>query len=201
MNYNPKVYIIDDDQALCESLSWLIGSIGLVSESFNSAEQFLNMFNTKLQGCILLDIRMPQMSGLELQEQLTARHNSMPLLMITGHGDINMAVRAMKQGAFDFITKPFNDQLLLEQIQKAIAKDRQNDQGRIERDKVNQRYIQLTPREKEIMQQIIVGKLNKEIAYDLGISTKTVELHRAHVMEKMQANSVAELVKLAMAIA
>lgn len=191
----PSVFVIDDDQALCQSLRWLLESVGLQVETYNSGASFLEKYNPERRGCLLIDIRMPGMSGLELQEQLIARHNLTPIIFITGHGDVPMAVRAMKAGAVDFITKPFNDQLLLELIQKAIAQDLNRPDIHQQR-QYAERMAQLTARELEIMKLVVNGKLNKIIAHELGISIKTVELHRAHVMQKMQVKSLAELVKI-----
>lgn len=190
----PTVYVIDDDPALCESLRWLMESIGLKVEVYSNAKDFLTHYHPEMKGCLLVDIRMPGMSGFELQDALIARHNRMPLIMITGHGDIPMAVRALKAGAIDFITKPFNAQQLLEQVQKAINQDSHRPEIP-EYTSLAKRFASLTSREKEVMERVVAGKLNKEIAYELGISLKTVELHRSHVMQKIQVKSLAELVK------
>jgi len=194
-DFTPTVFVIDDDQALCQSLRWLLESVGLQVETYNSGTSFLEKYDAERRGCLLIDIRMPGMSGLELQEQLISRHNLIPIIFITGHGDVPMAVRAMKAGAVDFITKPFNDQLLLELIQKAIAQDLNRPDIHQQR-QYAERMGQLTTRELEIMKLVVNGKLNKVIAHELGISIKTVELHRAHVMQKMQVKSLAELVKI-----
>lgn len=192
----PTVFIVDDDKELCQSLQWLLESMGLLVSIYNNAQDFLNAFKPTQLGCILLDIRMPLMSGLELQEQLNLRQNTLPIIFMTGHGDVPIAVRAMKAGAFDFLMKPFNDQLMLDQIQRAIVKHQQITAGSNQHTIANNRFKSLTPREREVLQLIADGKLNKIIADELGISMKTVELHRSHVMQKMQANTVAELVKL-----
>lgn len=196
----PTVFVIDDDDDLCKSLQWLLESVGLSVKTFNNGHDFLANFSTHVHGCILMDIRMPQMSGLELQEQLNLQQNTLPIIFMTGHGDVPMAVRAMKAGALDFLVKPFNDQIMLEQIQKAIAKNSEYMASNKYHADLCQRYTSLTAREREILQCIVAGKLNKVIAYELGISMKTVELHRAHVMQKMQATSFAELVKFYMLI-
>ncbi|CAM4443007.1 MAG: Response regulator protein TmoT [Legionellaceae bacterium] len=188
------VYVIDDDTALCESLHWLIESIGLRVRIYNNAKDFLNEYRPEMKGCLLIDIRMPGLSGYELQDILISQHNRLPVIMMTGHGDIPMAVRALKAGAIDFITKPFNAQYLLEQIQKAIQQDSARTQVP-EYTILSKRFSSLTSREKEVLEGVVAGQLNKEIAYDLGISLKTVELHRSHVMQKIQAKSLAELVK------
>jgi len=197
---DPTVFVVDDDQALCQSLSWLLESVGLNVETYVSGQAYLDNYEPNRKGCLLIDIRMKGMSGFELQEKLNLLGNRIPIVMITGHGDIPMAVRAMKTGAVDFITKPFNDQLLLDLIQKVLAEDAQRQQmtqvSDSNRSEIFERYTSLTTREKEIMERVVDGKLNKQIAYELGISMKTVELHRAHVMQKMQVKSLAELVKV-----
>jgi FixJ family two-component response regulator len=190
------VFVVDDDVELCHSLQWLLESVGLVPKIYNSSLDFLADFKrSPTNGCLLLDIRMPEMSGLELQEQLNLAPHALPIIFMTGHGDVPMAVRAMKAGAFDFLTKPFNDQTLLEQIHKAIAHQKELNISHKRSLLIQARLKLLTTREIEILKLIIEGKLNKEISFDLNISIKTVELHRAHIMEKMQAATVAELVK------
>lgn len=191
------VFIVDDDPEFCQSLQWLLESVGLKVKIFNHSFEFLEKESSILDksGCILLDIRMPQISGLEIFEQLNSQHNILPVIFITGHGDVALAVRAMKLGAFDFLTKPFNDQVLLEQIQKALAYNKKTAPAQQQYFLLNKRFDSLTKREQEVLALIIEGKLNKEIAYLLKISIKTVELHRSHVMEKMHANTLSELVK------
>lgn len=191
-----KIYIIDDDVELCNGLKWLLESIHVRSEVYHSAIDFLKAYKDDWHGCLLLDIRMPEMSGLQLQEKLLTLGNSLPIIMISGHGDISMAVRAMKAGAIDFILKPFNEQQLLEQIQKGIAISR-----KIEiKQSVLSKYNNLSAREKEILTKVLNGKMNKQIAYDLGISIKTVEFHRANIMQKMETNSMIELAKFELPI-
>lgn len=192
----PIVFIVDDDKEICESLKWLLESVGLIPQIFNNGPDFLALFKPIELGCILLDIRMPMMSGLELQEQLNIRKNKLPIIFLTGHGDVPMAVRAMKAGAYDFIIKPYNDQALLEQIQKAIINYQKEASDYKNHDTANSRFKLLTVREREIMRLITNGKMNKEVANSLGISMKTVEMHRAHVMEKMGVKTLAELVKI-----
>ena len=196
----PTVFIIDDDPAMRDSLRWLIGSVGLAGETFSSAEEFLGQHTPERCGCILLDVRMPGLSGLELLERLSKERGAVPVLILTGHGDVPMAVRALKAGAFDFIEKPFSDQLLLERIHKAMrldAKQRKELEGVR---KIEARLSKLTAREREVFEVVVGGKPNKVIASDLGLSQKTVEVHRAHVMEKMRAESLASLVKMAMLV-
>ncbi|MEQ8632385.1 MAG: response regulator transcription factor [Gammaproteobacteria bacterium] len=192
----PTVHVVDDDEAVRDALEMLIRSIGLPVKSFNSAISFLDQYDNEARGCLLLDIRMPSMSGLELQDELIARNSSLSIIFITGHGDIPMAVRAIKKGAIDFISKPFRDQDLIECIQRALlineeSRDRINLQHQI-----NENLAQLTQREKEIMDLMIEGLANKVIALELDISQRTVEVHRASVMTKMQAGSLAHLVKM-----
>jgi FixJ family two-component response regulator len=196
----PTIYIVDDDIDLCQSLQWLLESVGLVAKIFNNGLDFLAQFKPgEGAGCILLDIRMPQMSGLEVQEQLRVRHNTLPIIFMTGHGDVSMAVQAMKADAFDFLTKPFNDQVMLDQIHKAIAHHQKSTSTHKECAIFHQRLSSLTAREQGVLKEIVDGKLNKEIAFALNISIKTVELHRARIMEKMQASTIAQLIKFYLA--
>ncbi len=195
-NPQPTVFVVDDDEAMRESLTWLIESVGLNVETYASADEFLKTYYPGRAGCVLLDVRMPGMSGLELQGHLQKQQVTVPVIMITGHGDVPMAVRAMKAGALDFIEKPFNDEQLLESIRYALSVDgERRDEQRFKAD-VAQRLAQLTPRESEVMEMVTAGKSNKEIANLLKVSAKTVEAHRAKVMEKMAAGSLAELVRL-----
>lgn len=194
------VFVVDDDQAMRNSLKWLIESVGVQVESFSSADDFLAQYQPGRNGCLVLDVRMPGMSGLDLQEQLTQRNFQIPVVIITGHGDVPMAVRAMKSGAIDFIEKPFNDEVLLDAIRRAIAFGEQQRSHEIEHRQIQERLQHLTPREHEVMQMVTEGRSNKEIANSLGVSAKTIEAHRARVMEKMQAGSLAELVRMVLAV-
>ena len=190
------VFVVDDDEAMRNSLRWLVESEGLNVETFGSADDFLSAYYPGRAGCALLDVRMPGMSGLELQEYLSSRQLHIPVIIITGHGDVSMAVKAMKAGALDFIEKPFSDEQLIGSIRRALGVDadlRRRQRGRAE---VAARMAQLTPREHEVMLMVTDGKSNKEIAKALGVSAKTVEAHRAKVMEKMDARSLAELVRM-----
>lgn len=195
-NAETTVFYVDDDEAMCESIRFLMESVSLNIETFSSARKFLDSYDAERAGCLLLDVRMPEMSGLELQEQLRKRKINIPIIFITGHGDVPMATRAMKAGAVEFLTKPFNDQTLLDSIQNAIEIDTERRKIAFERDKIADRINRLTPREYEVMQCVIKGNLNKVTAYELGISSKTVELHRAKIMEKMKAKSLAQLVAM-----
>ena len=190
------VFVVDDDDAMRESLTWLIESVGLNVETYASADDFLKSYYPGRPGCVLLDVRMPGMSGLELQGHLQQQQVNVPVIMITGHGDVPMAVRAMKAGAIDFIEKPFNDEQLLESIRNALSIDDTRRDEQAFKAEIASRLAQLTPRESEVMDMVTAGKSNKEIANTLGVSAKTVEAHRAKVMEKMEAGSLAELVRL-----
>jgi FixJ family two-component response regulator len=196
-NNNSKVYIVDDDDAVRDSLRWLVESVGLKVETFASANEFLDVCDSSFSGCLVSDVRMQGMSGLELQEQLNLKDIKLPIIFITGFGDIQMAVHAMQAGAVDFITKPFNDQELLDRIQHAIEKGEQAWEQQVHSNLIKSRYDLLTPREKEVMAKVVKGKLNKVIAADLNVSNKTVEAHRAKVMEKMQAANLAQLIRMA----
>lgn len=192
------VFVVDDDEGVRESLRPLLESVGLRVQTYASAAEFLDGYDADASGCMLLDVRMPGMSGLELQETLVARGISLPVLVITGYADVPTAVRAMKTGALDFVEKPFNKQDLLEKIEGAIARDQQIKEASAERASILARMERLTPREAEVMGRVVAGQANKVIAIELGISKKTVEAHRARVMEKMDVRTVAQLVQASM---
>lgn len=192
----PTVYIVDDDEAIRSSLRLLMKSVGLQAETFASASEFFDQYRLERPGCLVLDIRMPGMSGLELQQRLVERGAVLPIIFITGHGDVPMAVRAMQKGAVDFIQKPFRDQDLLDRINHALEMDTQNRDTLLERKVISQRLSHLTPREHEVLDLVAQGKPNKVIAADLGVSQRTVEIHRSRVMEKMHARSLAQLVRM-----
>ncbi|MBE9526488.1 MAG: response regulator transcription factor [Proteobacteria bacterium] len=192
---NSIVFVVDDDEAVRQSTAWLIESIGLKVVSFSCADDFLKEYNNE-NGCIVMDVRMPGMSGLEAQEELTKREIDLPLIFITGHSDVPMAVRTLKRGAFDFIEKPFNDQLLLDAIQKGIKLNSDKVESLSKSETIFNNISSLTPRENQVMTRVTEGKPNKVIAHELNVSIKTVEVHRARMMEKMAASSVAELVKM-----
>lgn len=195
-NDHPIVFVVDDDEAVCRSLSVLIEDIGLEVRTFTSAQQFLGEYDSEQPGCLVLDVRMSGMSGLELQSRLKELGFEIPIIIITGHGDIPMAVEAMKAGALDFIEKPFRDQTLLDNIQKAIEVDAQMRRNRKETRDVQSRIQNLTRRERQIMALLVLGKTSKTIAYELGISQKTVDFHRANILDKAGVNSVVELLRL-----
>jgi RNA polymerase sigma factor (sigma-70 family) len=196
MATEPTVFVVDDDEAVRDSVSWLIQSIGVNVKTYSSANAFLLDYDPGIPGCIILDVRMPGMSGLDLHEKLMGYELSNPIIYITGHGDVPMAVRAMKAGAVDFIGKPFNDQALLDRVQQAIDRDTQNRADKHKRLEIKARWKRLTPREREVMEMVIAGKSNKTIAAQLGVSSKTVEAHRAKFMEKMQASSLPDLMRI-----
>ena len=193
---NQKVMVVDDDSGVRNAMRILLKSVGLDSVLYASAQEFLAAYQPAQPGCLLLDIRMPGMSGLELQQQLNLRGAVIPVIFMTGHGDVPMAVEAMQQGAFDFLQKPFRDQDLLDRIQKAIAKDAQSRASLGEHERIRAHLQTLTAREREVLDLMTQGKQNKVIAQDLGVSPRTIEIHRARVMEKMNAQSVAELVRM-----
>ena len=192
---SPLVYLVDDDEAVRDSLGILLRSVGLASEVYASALEFLEHFDPQRHACLVADIRMPGLSGLELQQRLNEQHADIPIIFITGHGDVPMAVTAMKSGATDFIQKPFRDQDLLDRIAKALEIDRARRASRAEGDAIRERLALLTPRETEVMERVVKGQANKVIAMDLGVSQRTVELHRARVMRKLRMRSLAELVQ------
>jgi len=198
MTDKPIVYVIDDDTAIRRFLRSLITSVDLHVEVFDSAQSFLSEYVRGTTGCILLDIRMPGMSGLELQKEMTVRSISLPLIFLTGHGDVQIAVNAMKNGAFDFIEKPFKNDLLLDSVQKAVALGLSADISRAEKVTVENLISRLTVRERQVMNMVVDGDTNKAIAGKFKISERTVENHRASMMKKMKARSLADLVKMLM---
>lgn len=191
------VYVVDDDDAVRDSLAMLLRSVDLPVETFDSGIAFLEKFRPEMSGCLILDIRMPKMSGIEVQQKLRELGCRLPVIFITGHGDIPMAVQAIKEGAADFIQKPFRDQELLDRIHEALATDTAQRSAETLRATLATRYDSLTDREREVMLMVVAGKANKVVALDLNLSQRTVEIHRARVMEKMQARSLADLVKMA----
>ena len=194
----PTVFIVDDDAAIRFAMQALMDSANLGHEIFESGDEFLEKVTEQRPGCLVLDIRMPGLGGLELQEELIKRGNTLPIIFITGHGDVPMAVEAMQKGAVDFIQKPFRDQELLDRIREALATDEERREEQQLHAEVNERLSRLTNREREVFDLVVTGKPNKVIAYELGVSQRTVEIHRARVMEKMQARSLADLVKMHM---
>ena len=194
------VYVVDDDEAVRDSLKWLLEGVSYTVRTFDSAESFLAGFDPKAIACLVLDVRMPGMSGLELQEELLSRKLDLPLIFITGHGDVPMAVNTMKKGAADFIEKPFDQAKLKAQVERMHPQAREA-ASRRERERINQALMsRLTAREQQVLERIMAGRLNKQIADDLGISIKTVEAHRANIMDKLKANTVADLMRVALAV-
>jgi len=192
------IYVVDDDEAMRDSMNWLLEGEGYAVACFESGEHFLAAFRDDMRGCLVLDVRMPEMSGLELHEHLADRGSALPVIFVTGHGDVPMAVGALQRGACDFIEKPFHNEDLLARIQRALSVDCEQATRRRRTDAITQRLELLTQREREVMDLVVAGKLNKQIADTLDISMKTVEAHRARVMDKMGARTLAELVRVVM---
>jgi FixJ family two-component response regulator len=198
MNHpTPTVFVVDDDSAVLKSLTRLLRSAGLTVATFSSPRDFLDRHDPMLPGCLVLDVAMPGLNGFELQKEICAGGHERSIVFLTGHGDIPMSVQAMKGGAVDFLTKPVNDSDLLTAVRAAIEKDRVDRQNRAEVDEIEHRLQTLTPREREVLEHVISGQLNKQTAAELGTVEKTIKVHRARVMEKLKVKSVAELVRLA----
>jgi two-component system, LuxR family, response regulator FixJ len=195
-----SVFIIDDDSAVRGSLRLLLKSVGMPVSTFDSAQAFLDTYSDEWTGCLLLDVRMPGISGPALQQQLNLRGSILPVIFITGHGDVSMAVEAMQQGAFDFVEKPFHDQDLLERVQAALQHNAKSRDELTERHSIRERFESLTAREREVLQHVTRGSSNKVMAYDLNISQRTVEIHRSRLMEKMAAPSLAHLVRMTVSL-
>ncbi len=194
------VFVVDDDAGVLESIAFLLRTVDIPALTYHSAHEFLAAYDPVARGCLVLDVRMPSMSGLELQEKLHEMGSSLPIIFLTAHGDVPTAVRAVKSGAVDFIQKPFNDQELLDKIQHAVGEGTRLREMEAARRETAERIDSLTPRERQVLDAVVEGRANKVIASDLGVSQRTVEIHRAHVMQKMKADSVAELVHLVMRV-
>ncbi len=194
------VFVVDDDSSVREGVIDLISSVGLKAKAFNSAREFLRHKRPDAPACLVLDVRLPNASGMDLQQELAQSDEPLPIIFITGHGDIPMSVRAIKAGAVEFLTKPFRDQDLLDAVQQALKADRAAREQRALAIELRRRYESLTPREREVMQLVITGLLNKQIASELGTSEITIKMHRGQVMHKMKAESVVKLLRMAEAI-
>ena len=198
---DPIVFIVDDDDSVRKALTRLVKSVDLTVETFASADDFLKRDSHNGPACLVLDIRMPGLSGLDLQDELVAAGRTLPIIFVSAHGNIPLSVRAMKAGAVDFIEKPFEDQTLLDAIHQSLKKDRQAKLGQAELREIQRRVDSLTPREREVFAHVVSGKLNKQIAFELGTTERTIKAHRSRVMKKMQANSLADLIRLAERVA
>ena len=197
---DPTVFLVDDDPSVLKALRRLLDASGLKVAAFDSAQAFLDAYDPDADGCVVLDVRMPGIGGFELQDILAERGCSLPIVFLTGHGDISMSVMAMKHGAVDFLTKPVNGEQLLSTIREAFEKCRRVRQERTARTSIEDRLRTLTPREREVLEHLIGGKLNKQVAFDLHTVEKTVKVHRSRIMQKMGVRSVAELVRLCEAV-
>lgn len=196
MSEQERVYVVDDDEAVRDSIGMLLETVDIPYVTYADAQSFLEQVDPSTVNCLVLDIRMPGMSGLELQEKLGAMNVDVPIVFITGHGDIPMAVEAMRRGAVDFLRKPFRDQELLDRIQEALSRDAENRDQAADSDSVKEQVAELTPREQEVFKRVATGQANKVIAIELGISERTVEIHRSNVMQKTGSRSLADLVRL-----
>ncbi len=192
----PTVHVVDDDAAVCSSISLLLKTVGLEVRTFDNAQDFLTGYDPDLPGCLVLDVRMPGMDGLELQAKLIENNVFIPVIILTGHGDIAMAVQALKRGAVNFIEKPFRDQTLLDSVNKAVQIDAEIRRKKLEVERIEQKLRHLTKREAQIMNLLAAGKSNKAVAYELDISPKTVDFHKSNFMDKLGVNSVVQLVRL-----
>lgn len=198
MSPDAVIYIVDDDEAIRKSLALLMRSQGYESATYATASEFLEGYDGSRDGCLVLDVRMPGMTGLELQDVLAEREIELPVIIMTGHGDVTMAVRAMKAGARDFIEKPFQNQVLLDRIEEALAETREEQGRRQQAARIHERMELLTPREHQTLELLVAGKLNKQVAAELDISVRTVEAHRAKIMEKLDARSLSDLVRMSL---
>jgi two-component system response regulator FixJ len=192
----PTVFVVDDDPAVREYLQWLIESVGLATQVYATAADFLDAYEADTPGCLVLDVRMPGLSGFDLQAELAARRITLPIIMMTAYAEVPMAVRALKAGASDFIQKPFDGQVLIDRVQDAIERDRQARAAQVRCNEIGARLAELTPRQHEVLNGLIAGKPSKVIAAELGLSVKTVDVHRSHIMERLEAQSLPDLFRL-----
>ncbi len=192
----PQVYVVDDEEAVGDSIAMLLRTVGLAARVYRDPRRFLEEYRPEQPGCLLLDVRMPQLGGLELQRELIRRNVTLPVIFITGHGDVPMAVEAMRAGAVDFLQKPFNDDELIRRVQKALEQDAQERELMGRREEIERRWAELTAREREVARCVADGKANKVVAAELGISVRTAELHRARILQKMGVRSLAQLVRM-----
>jgi two-component system, LuxR family, response regulator FixJ len=195
------VFIVDDEEAVADSIAMLLRSVGLKTQTFPDAHSFLAQYDPEMAGCLVLDVRMPRMGGLELQEELNRKRCTLPVIFVTGHGDVPMAVEAMRAGAMDFLQKPFNDDELIRRVQRALEEDAAQRVVLKQREEIERRWNDLTDREREVAQRIAEGQANKVVAAELQISERTVELHRARILQKMGVRSVAQLVRMMLTLA
>ena len=200
MTSEATVFVVDDDAAVRDALKALLESDGLTAEIFGTGQEFLDAHDADGDGCLLLDVQMPDMNGLELQQKLADNGSSLPVIIITGHGDVPIAVKALKAGAVDFIEKPFTDEVILGSVRRALEFGKKHRRKQASMNEAKAGIVRLTTREYEVFELLAVGRLNKQIAGDLGISSRTVEVHRARVMEKMEAHNLAHLVRMALAL-
>lgn len=200
MTSETTIFVVDDDAAVRDSLKALLESDDMTAEVFGSGQEFLDAYDADGDGCLILDVQMPDMNGLELQQKLTESGSSLPVIVITGHGDVPVAVKALKAGAFDFIEKPFTDDVILDGVRRALELGVRNRRDKASVNEAKVGIERLTMREYEVFEHLIVGRLNKQIAFEMDISARTVEIHRARVMEKMNARSIAHLVRMAIVL-
>ena len=199
-NGGARVHVVDDDPAMRDSVSFLLESVGIDVTCYDHAEDFLAKYSPDMRGCVLLDVRMPGMSGLQLHAKLKEESIRIPVIIVTAHSDVPMAVAAMRSGAFDLIEKPYNDQVLIDRVREAIERDASEHHEHVQEAAIRERLAELSPREDEVMRLVVSGFLNKQIASKLGLSIKTVEVHRSRVMQKMEARSLADLVRMTMRV-
>lgn len=194
------VFVVDDEEPICDSIALLLRSVGVATRTYTDPRAFLEGYTLDQPGCLVMDVRMPKMSGLEVQQEMNRRNFTLPVIFITGHGDVPMAVEAMRAGAVDFLQKPFKDDELIRRVQKALEQDARERAALRKHDEIARRWAELTPREREVAERIVDGQANKVVALELDISERTVEIHRARIMQKMETRSLAHLVQMVMSL-